>query len=82
MQRYYIPQTSWFDSHIYDTDKIKAVLRESGAKNIRTCYQWGWNNQPRVVSFSLNDPEYRHMIDAALCAAFNTDWIHVYKKDW
>ena len=79
MQRYFIPQTSWFDSHIYNTDKIKAVLKESGAKNIRTCYQWGWNNMPRVVSFSTDNP---HIAESMINERFNTDWIHVYEKDW
>ena len=79
MQRYYVAYTSYFCSNPYDTDKIKHVLKEIGAKNIRTSYNFGWNNQPKVVSFSTDNPK---KAERALNVTFETDWIIIYEKDW
>jgi len=56
-KRYYICWSSWFDTHEYNVEHIKKVLKVMGCKNIRTSYQFGWSNQPKVVTFtSEHDP--------------------------
>ena len=36
---------------------LKELLKLSGAKNIRWGKQYGWNNQPKVISFRIDDKQ-------------------------
>lgn len=79
--RFYVNDSSWFDSHKYDTLKIKRIVKENGGKNVRTANKFGWSNQPSVVTFNAS-PSIRIKIGKALNKAFKTQWIHINIKDW
>jgi len=79
MQRFYVANSSWFDTHSYDRPLIRETLIKLGAKNIRLANNFGWSNQPKVVTFAGVDPKEA---EKALEVAFGTEWIRVDKKDW
>ncbi len=74
----YIEWSSWFDSHPYDIEKIKAAAESAGGKNIHTENQFGWSNQPEVVVFNGD----KEAVTKAVQEALGTDWIIVREKDW
>jgi hypothetical protein len=82
MARMYLARSSWFDTHKYDTNKIKAVLKKEGAGNIRTAYAYGWSNQPKVVCFNVKNLKHVNKIKKALEKALGTQWLIIHKKDW
>lgn len=54
-KRYFVENSYFFDSHKYDIELIKKVLKDfTSVKNVRTAYNYGWNNQPKIVSFSID----------------------------
>jgi hypothetical protein len=81
MKRYYIAWSSWFDSHPYDIDKIKATVKLGGGKNIRTSNQYGWSNMPKVVTFDCN-PDTLINVNKGLKEALETTWIIILFKEW
>jgi hypothetical protein len=87
MKRYYVYRSSWFDSHPYDIDKIKEAVKQGGGKNIRTANQFGWSNQPKVVTFSLGSKddyvstETYNKILKSIQEALETSWIILSEQD-
>lgn len=81
MDRYYVDNSSWFDSHPYDRRKIKAAVKRGGGKNIRTSNKFGWSNQPSVVTFSAT-PSGSRRVREEVQKALKTQWIIVRQKDW
>lgn len=55
--RCYLDYSSVFDNpiNIYDIDLFKKVIKDNGGKNIRTSNNYGWSNQPKVVTFEVNN---------------------------
>jgi len=81
MNRYYVKQSSWFDSHPYDIDKIKEAVKKGGGKQIRTSNQFGWSNQPKVVCFNC-EPDKLNEVNISLEKSLETKWIIYHLKDW
>lgn len=79
--RYYVAMSSIFNSIPYNISRIKAEVKAAGGSNIRTAYKFGWGNQPRVVTFNAS-PEQVKLATEKLTAAFDTQWILIYEKDW
>lgn len=77
-ERYFVDYSSWFINHKYDIDKIKKAIKDAGGFNIRLAHNYGWSNQPKVVTFNGNEERVKKSIQKAL----NTDWIIIRKKDW
>lgn len=55
--RYVLHYSSIFDNpkNIYDIGLFKRIIKENGGKNIRTAYNHGWSNQPRIVTFNTDN---------------------------
>ncbi len=87
MKRYYVSQSSWFDTHPYNVDEIKLAVKNCGGKNVRTSNCFGWSNQPKVVTFGLdsNDDQnaetYKNILKT-LQKSIGTNWIILSEKDW
>jgi len=80
--RYHVTNSSYFDSNKYDSNKMKAVIKQEGGEYIRLAHNYGWSNQPRVVCFNVRSSEHATKIENALRKAFKTTWISISKKDW
>ena len=81
MARYYVDYSSWFDTHPYNRPKIKKAVAKGGGKNIRESNNFGWSNQPKVVTFTAT-PSITNKILKAVQEALNTQWIIIRAKDW
>jgi len=79
--RYYVAQSSWFVSHPYNARLIASAVRSSGGSNVRTANQFGWSNQPKVVTFTASSSQLK-TIRSAVERAVGTQWIIIRKKDW
>lgn len=79
--RWYIPRSSYFDSHPYNVSKISNAVREAGGTNIRTSNYNGWSNQPKVVTFSLGTATTEKILHSVR-KAVGSDWIIIQKKNW
>ena len=80
MKRYYVERSYIFTVERYNTQKIKKVVKDAGGVNVRTSLQFGWSNQPSVVTFSATPKtlaEIKKMLEKAL--GFH---ILIGEKDW
>jgi len=80
--RYHIQNSSYFDSNKYDSNKMKAIVKQEGGKYIRLTNNFGWSNQPKVVCFNVRSEKHSTKIEKAIQKEFKTPWIHIRKKDW
>ena len=78
----YVVNSSWFDSHRYDSNKMKSIIKNAGGKNIRLSNAYGWSNQPKVVCFNVSNLKQANKVQNALRKGFGTPYIHIRKKDW
>ena len=55
--RYYLGYSTIFDDpqNIYDTHVLKKVIKNNGGKNIRMSNNYGYSNQPKVVTFNADN---------------------------
>ena len=55
--RYYLHYSSIFDNpnNNYDIDIFKIAIKNNGGKNIRTSNNYGWSNQPKVITFNADN---------------------------
>ena len=79
--RYYVDYSSWFNAHPYNRTKIKAAVMRGGGTNTRLSYNFGWSNQPKVVTFDAT-PSIKNRIEKEVGRTLGTQWIIVRKKDW
>lgn len=79
--RYYVDWSSWFDSHPYDTVKIKKAIKRADGFNIRESYNYGLSNQPKVVTFDSNRGNVKN-IQISIEKALGTPWIIIREKTW
>ena len=79
--RYYVKNSSYFDSHPYPRAKIANAVKRGGGTNVRESNYKGWSNQPKVVTFDAT-PSNLKTIDKAVQKAIGTSWIIISKKDW
>ena len=79
--RYFVDNSSWFDTHKYNKPQIKKAVKDGGGKNIRLSYNYGWSNQPKVVCFNA-DKSVKGTVEKSVKTAVGTPWIIVRKKDW
>lgn len=88
---YYIPCTSWLTENSYDTALIKKTIKESSTScsNIKCVSQFGWENQPDVVTFTIKktndhseDTLVKERLENKLKYVLGTQWVRVSKKDW
>lgn len=80
--RYYVHDSSWFDSHPYNTNQIKAAVRRGGGTNVRTARAYGWSNQRKVVTFNAT-PSTLAGIEAAVGLALGIRFgVIIHKQDW
>ena len=73
--RYYL---KWSSADYVDL--YKEVIKEAGGKNPRVCCQYGWSNQPKVVTWA-GDAEINKAIDEALSGLLPFDHI-ILPVDW
>jgi len=82
--RYCIPWSSFFDSAPYYDGylkKMKKIIQENGGKNIRMRFQFDWNNQPKVITFSAGTA-FLNQIETALQENIS-QWVRVDNtKNW
>lgn len=86
MTRYYLHWSCAFSGSPYDVPAIQAIVKVNGGKNVRQANQFGWSNQPKVVTWT-SDIDTRKKIDQALkneLPAFqNTIAVPIiFSKDW
>lgn len=79
--RYYVDNSSYFDSHPYNKTRIAKAVKLGGGKNIRAANKYGWSNQPQVVTFDAGEVTAKKVC-GAVEKALGTSWIIVRKKDW
>ena len=74
MKRYYIAYSSIFGGSLsYSTRTIARAVKETGGKNVRTARQYGWSNQPNVVTFSA-DAGAIHSIGEHVTKTIGSRW--------
>ena len=79
--RYYVHNSSYFDSHPYNRPGIAKAVKVGGGTNVRTSYAYGWSNQPKVVTFDATSsalPKVQRAVERAV----GTSHIIIRKKDW
>ena len=76
-KRYVIDDTSWFIAHPYDKEKISVAVKRGGGKNIRLANNFGWSNQPQVVTFNADNPNTLGQIQQNVEDALGTPHIHI-----
>jgi len=81
MIRYYVDNSSWFDTHPYNKHKIKSIVEKAGGKNVRFALKFGWSNLPQVVCFNATE-HTKNKIEKSVEKALKTQWIIIRKKDW
>lgn len=74
-----VENSSWFDSHPYDVEKIKLAVSSSGGTNTRLENAYGWSNQPEVVVFTAPESQIS-TIKQAVQEALGTEWIIISDK--
>ena len=82
--RYYIDQTSWYSYPARDIPKLAAVVKAAGGSNVRASNNYGWSNQPKVVTFSVT-PAQVSKIKAALerkIPEYRKWGVQIRKKHW
>lgn len=79
--RYYVDNSSYFDSHPYNRSKIAKAIKRGGGANVREACLYGWSNQPKVVTFSAT-PSALKGVQASVEQVVGTPWIIIRVKDW
>jgi hypothetical protein len=79
--RYYVSNSSWFDTHTYDIEKIKSAVKSANGTQIRTCYRNGLSNQPKVVSFNSSEKNIVNILKSVQ-DILKTQWIIINRKKW
>ena len=80
--RFYVDNSSWFDTHPYNRVRIAKLVRQAGGQNVRLANKFGWSNQPAVVTFSVTRRAKAEEIRDAVSKGLKTPWIIVREKDW
>ena len=78
--RYYVHNSSYFDSHPYNRPRIAKAVKSGGGANVRASNAYGWPNQPKVVTFDAT-PTTLPGIQRSVEKAIGTSII-IRKKDW
>lgn len=55
--RYYLSWSSYFTRNEYNIDEITTAIKSAGGRQVRTARQYGWKNQPLVVTFTADYTE-------------------------
>lgn len=75
MMRWGLRHSAAFDypPYTYHMEDYKEAIKAAGGVNVREAYQFGWSNQPRVVTWTGNS-RINRAIETALykLAPFNT----------
>lgn len=79
--RYYVANSSYFDSHPYNKPRIAKAVKAGGGKNVRLSRYNGWSNQPQVVTFDAGEVTAKK-VQKSVSRALKTPWIIVREKDW
>ncbi len=82
LQTFYVANSSYFDTHLYNINRIAKAVKKAGGKNTRTENAHGWGNQPEVVVFDASAEDIVEDIAAEVSRTLDTDWVHVREKDW
>lgn len=81
VKRYYVTRSHYFDSHPYNTKNIANAVKRGGGTNVRTGKQFGWSNQPQVVTFSADSRKVDSIL-RAVKQSVHTMYIIIREKDW
>lgn len=79
VKRYYVVNSSYFDTHPYNKPRIRRAVATGGGTNIRESNYHGWSNQPAVITFSAVSPK---RVQDAVNKALKTQWVRVDEKFW
>lgn len=79
--RYYVDNSSYFDSHPYNKPRIARAVKAGGGKNVRASNKYGWRNQPQVVTFDAGEVTAKK-VGRAVEKALGTNYIGIRQKDW
>jgi hypothetical protein len=79
--RFYVDNSMYFDNHEYNVKKITKIVKENGGYNVRLANLYGYSNLPKVVTFTLDDPQDSYLLEA-LKQGFKTRNIYIRKKDF
>ncbi|MCK4668171.1 hypothetical protein KAU33_15580 [Candidatus Dependentiae bacterium] len=85
MTRYYVHNSSIFDTMLYDVPAIKEAIKNAGGKNVRTSRYMGWSNQPDVVTFSASPNDIKLIGDktSAELGGLAATWgLIIFEKEW
>lgn len=77
--RYYVAPAGGSCYAEWELDNIKALAKMAGGKNVRTVLQYGWSNQPEVVTFSGYSEEDRNVTKILRDHGY---MVTVHEKDW
>ena len=79
--RYYVDNSSYFDTHPYNRPRIAKAVKAGGGKNVRLSRKYGLSNQPQVVTFDAGEVTAER-VRKSVGRALGTPWIAVREKDW
>jgi peptidoglycan hydrolase-like protein with peptidoglycan-binding domain len=89
--RFYVRKSAGVShEHWRSLPEVKRVLEDTGlTKNIRKAYEFGWRNQPKVLTFAVKgrtEEDRAHNLAKVMAAIerepYHTDAEHVRVKDW
>lgn len=77
--RYYIAPAGGSVHSTEDIHSIKVLTKLADGKNVRTAQQFGWSNQPQVVTFSGYSNEERNVSRTLYDHGY---LVTIQEKDW
>lgn len=67
----------------FTDEYLRSILKDFGAKNVRTAYENGWQNQERVLTFNLDPSRVRELEDKLPHQEHTGhNYFYVHEKDW
>ena len=78
---YYVKNSSWFNTHPYNSEEISSAVESAGGENVRMELAYGWTNQPEVVVFDAT-MDVLPQIEQSVQETCGTEWIIIHEKDW
>jgi hypothetical protein len=84
-KRYTVTNSSIFNTEKYDIEKIKQAVKKAGGSNIRVSNNFGWSNQPKVVTFDASEFELNSInkaVSEELGGSAKTLGVIIREQDW
>lgn len=81
-ERVYLAHSAAFTTIPYNIPAIKSLVKENGGQNIRTALQFGWSNQPKVVTWANHTKQIAQAIENWMQKYSRNISPIIFIKDW